>query len=154
MIPADLSRTLAFVFLFCSITNPGQSQASAQVPMAGCYQIVSQVWHPMNEDAVPIPTRFELSSESAPPPHSGFYEMRDDPPSGYSNEKRSIWQPKGKQLWLVWATDLGGFRAILKQSRSGEFAGKVTEYCDTQCGWKRRIAKITIRQIDCTAAAR
>ena len=154
MIPVDLSRAFALVFLCCSVIKPGQSQTLAQVPVSGCYQIVSQSWHPTNEDAVPIPSRFELRRESAPQPYAGFYEMRSDPPTGDSTEKRWIWQSKGQQLWLEWGTELGGFRGVLKPSASGEFAGKVTEYCNSQCEWKKRVAKITIKQIDCTAAAR
>jgi hypothetical protein len=153
MTPIDLSRTLALVFLCCSITKPSQTQTSTQVPFAGCYRIVSQVWHPTNEDDVPIPIRFELSGEPARPPHSGSYEMRSVPPSNDPTEKRWIWRPRGDQLWLVWDADLGGFRGTLKQSGAGELAGKVTEYCNTQCEWKRRVAKVTIRQVDCTAAA-
>jgi len=149
-----ISRTVALVFLCWSLTGYCQTRPSAQVPFAGCYQIVSQVWHPMNEDMVPIPSRFELGRELAPPPHSGFYEMRSVPASGHPSEKLWMWQPEGNQLWISWGTDLGGFHGTLKQSASGEFVGKVKEYCNSRCEWKKSVAKITIRQTDCSAATR
>jgi hypothetical protein len=44
----------------------------------------------------------------------------------------------------------GGFRGTLKQSQPGEFVGKVKEWCDSRCEWKRQVATIRIQKIDCT----
>ena len=51
-------RLAVFVVASCwSVGLHGQIQPSAKIPFAGCYEIVSQTWHPGNEDASPIPSR-------------------------------------------------------------------------------------------------
>src|SRR4051794_30782607 len=65
---------------------------------------------------------------------------------GYGDRKAIL-------CWLSWGTGLGGFRGTLKQSRTGDFAGKVKEWCDSRCGWKRRVATIRIQKTPCTQDA-
>ena len=146
----SILRILFLVAVCFPLATQGQSQASAQVPFAGCYRIVSQRWHPMNEDAVPIPDRFQLRSEAAAEPSSGIFAMRSVPANGNAMEKLWVWQPRGSRLWISWGTGFGGFRGTLKQSQPGEFVGKVEEWCDSHCEWKRRAATIRIQKTDCT----
>jgi hypothetical protein len=44
---------------------------------------------------------------------------------------------------------LGGFRGTLRPVAAGEFTGKLKEYCDNRCAWKKREGKIRIRKVDC-----
>jgi hypothetical protein len=104
----------------------------------------------MNEDATPIPSRFQLRGEAAAGPGRGFFAMRSVPANVNATEKGWVWQPRGTRLWISWGTGLGGFRGTLKQSQPGEFVGKVKEWCDSRCGWKRQVAKIRIQKTDCT----
>jgi hypothetical protein len=104
----------------------------------------------MNEDAVPIPQRFQLRDDGADKGrYSGFFAMRSFLANSNAWDKLWAWQPSGSRLWISWGNGLGGFRGTLKQSRSGEFVGKVREWCDSHCEWKRRVATIRIQQIDC-----
>jgi hypothetical protein len=104
----------------------------------------------MNEDAVPIPQRFQLHSEAAAEPSGRIYVMRSLPANSNAWEKLWVWQPRGSRLWISWGAGLGGFRGTLKQSQPGQFVGKVKEWCDSRCEWKRQVATIRIQKIDCT----
>ena len=146
----SIPRALFLVILCCSVPLRGQARPSADVPFAGCYRIVSQRWRPMNEDASPIPGRFQLLSEATAEPNKGIFAMRSIPASNNVMEKQWVWQPKGDRLWMSWGRGLGGFRGTLKQSGGGEFVGKIKEWCDSRCEWKRSIATIRIQKIDCT----
>ena len=142
--------TLFLVALCYPLAAYGQSGSSAQVQFAGCYQITSQKRHPLNEDDVPIPGSFQLRSEPVDNRSTDILQMRSIPARNNSFENLWVWRPKGNSLWLSWGTGLGGFRGTLKQSRTGDFAGKVKEWCDSRCGWKRRVATIRIQKTPCT----
>ena len=142
-------KWLLVVVLVCPIQMCGQGQPSAHVPFVGCYQVVSQVWHPSNGDIRLIPNRFELRTESAFGPNSGMFAGRSMPGSGDPTDWVWMWRPKGGRLWISWGTGLGGVRGSFKRSRTGEFVGKLKEWCDSRCGWKRRVGIIRIQQIDC-----
>ena len=143
-------RSLLLVAMCCTLATQGQSQTSAHPPFAGCYRVVSETWHPMNEDSSPIPSRFQLRSEAAGEPGRGIFAMRSVPASGNAMEKGWVWQPRGTRLWISWGTGLGGFHGTLKKSQPGEFVGKVKEWCDSRCGWKSQVGTIRIQQTDCT----
>ena len=146
-----IAKALLTIALCCSVPVAGHAQTSGRdIPFAGCYRVVSQIWHPMNEDASPIPGRFQLSAEPAVESRWDFFSMRSLPASGNPNEKLWVWRPKGDRLWLSWGTGLGGFRGTLKRSGRGELVGKVKEWCDYRCGWKIRAATIRIAKIDCS----
>jgi len=109
----------------------------------------------MNEDSVPIPERFQLRSDAADEHRNGgFFAMQSFPANSNAWDKLWVWQPRGSRLWISCGTGLGGFRGTLKQSQPGEFVGKVKEWCDSRCEWKRRVATIRIQKIDCTSDAR
>ena len=143
-------KWLPVIALICPIHVCGQRQPSAQLPFAGCYQVVSQVWYPSNGDITLIPNRFELLTESAFGPSSGMFAGRSMPGSGDPTDWVWAWQPKGSRLWISWGTGLGGVRGTLKRSRNGEFVGKLKQWCDSHCAWKKKVAIIRIRQIDCS----
>ena len=136
--------------LCCCFPIHGKAQAAADAPFAGCYRIISQKWYPMNEDASPIPGRFRLWSEPVDTRSKDILRMRSIPASNNPAENLWIWQQKGDRLWLSWGMGFGGFRGTLKQSRAGEFVGKVKEWCDSHCEWKQRVATIRIQKMDCT----
>src|SRR5947207_15622353 len=127
----------------------GQTQLSPAVPFAGCYQVTSQKWHPINEDASPIPGRFQLRSAPSDKRSTDIFQMRSIPLTNNLAENAWIWQPRGNRLWISWGTGLGGFRGTLTQYSTGEFVGKIKEWCDSHCEWKRRVAKIRIQRTDC-----
>ena len=146
-----IAKALLTIALCCSMPVVGHAQTSGRdLPFAGCYRIISQIWHPANEDASPIPGRFQLSAEPVVKSECCFFSMRRLPASGSPSEKLWMWRPRIDRLWISWGTGLGGFRGTLKPSGRGEFVGKVKEWCDHRCGWKTQVATIRIQQTDCT----
>jgi len=147
-------KQILLVALCCPFQMHGQGQPLAQVPFAGCYQIVSQTWQPGNEDVKMIPDRFQLLSESTFEPSRRIFAVRSTPASGnVMAEKLWVWQPRGSSLWISWGTGLGGVQGSFKRLRTGEFVGKLKEWCDNRCEWKRRVGTIRIQHIGCTEAA-
>lgn len=61
----NVSLTVFVAALCWSIELLWQTQPSAKIPFSGCYEIVFQTWHPGNEDASPLPSRFQLRSDQA-----------------------------------------------------------------------------------------
>ena len=146
----NISITFLFAVLCCSIALHAQTQSPPNVPFAGCYEIVSQTWHPMNEDASPIPGRFQLLKEPLDERSNEILQMRGLPANDHVMERLWFWQAKGDRLWISLGTGFGGFRGTLKRDRDGEFIGSIKEWCDSHCGWKTRTAKLRIRKTDCT----
>lgn len=140
---------LLVITLTCPLHVCGQGHLSAHVPFSGCYQAVSQVWRPPNEDIRPFPNRFELRTESAFGPSSGMFAGRSMPGSGDTTEWVWAWRLKSNRLWISWGTGLGGVRGSFKRSRNGEFVVKLKQWCDSHCKWKR-VGIIRIRQINGT----
>src|SRR6266581_4661715 len=70
-----IKKTFFFVAVCFVLETQGQNQASIKAPFAGCYKIVSQRWHPMNEDAVPIPQRFQLRNDAADERHTADFSQ-------------------------------------------------------------------------------
>lgn len=143
-------RRFLLIALCCPIHTYGQNRPLAPVPFAGCYRVVSQTWQPSNEDMKLIPDLFQLRSESAFEPNRGMFELRSIPASGNRRENLWAWQPKGNGFWIAFATGFGGFRGTFKRSRTGQFVGKLKEWCDSRCGWKKRVGKIRLQQVSCT----
>jgi hypothetical protein len=138
------------IVLCCSITLHGQAQTAAGVPFAGCYEIVFQKWHPGNEDASPIPSRFELSNEHADKRSADLFQLRAIPPGRNDWAKLWLWRPKSDGVWVSWGRGLGGFRGTLKQRRNGEFVGRIKEWCDSRCEPKKQVAEIRVRKTLCS----
>lgn len=143
-------KWLFLIALFCPIQTYAQGKTSAQVPFAGCYQVVSQSWHPSSEDVKLIPDRFQLRIESAFEPKRQVFEVRSVPATGNLDENLWVWQPRGSRFWIAFATGLGGFRGTFKRSSTGEFVGSLKEWCDSRCEWKTRVGTIRIKQFSCT----
>src|SRR5215467_2204091 len=145
---SPLVRLLPIALCF-PIQMYGQSQSSAYVSFAGCYRIVSQTWQPKSEDIKLIPDRFQLQSKSVFEPGRGMFAVRSVPATDNLNENLWIWQPKRNSFWISWGTGFGGFRGTFKQSSNGEFLGRVREWCDSRCEWKRRTGTLRIQRMAC-----
>lgn len=142
-------KWLLLIALVCPKPMCGQERPAARVPFAGCYRVISLEWQLPNKDIKMIPERFELRSESAVE-GSEIFAVRSLPASDNLRERLWRWQPKGSRLWISWGTGFGGFSGNFKQSGTGEFVGKLKEWCDYRCGWKKRVGIIRIQQIDCS----
>jgi hypothetical protein len=142
-------RTCLLVALCCLTGAYGQGQTSTHAQFAGCYEVVSLVWNPPDDTIKLIPKRFHLLSEPEEPSRS-IFGVRSVPASGDTLEKLWSWKPLGSRLWISCGTGFGGFCGTLKLSSTGESVGKLKEWCDSRCGWKKRVGTIRIRKIDCT----
>jgi hypothetical protein len=136
------------LLLYCLNTVHGQPQPSFQPRFAGCYEVASLVWNPPDKTIRLIPTEFQLLNETWER-NRAVYKMRSVPPSSNPVENLWAWEPKGDRVWVSWSTGLGGFKGTLRASRSGELLGKLKEWCDFRCEWKKRTGAIRLRKIDC-----
>ena len=152
-------RCACFVPLFlaiCAGLSLSQDAGRAQPPLVGCYEVTSLKWTPPAEDPIKSPLeRFELSSEpdrSTTGQHGPFRVhslTRNDP-----WERLWNWRPSadGQNLRINLSHGLGGFRGAFHVDSNGELVGKVKEYCDHRCDWKRQTAHIRARKIPCAPA--
>jgi hypothetical protein len=61
------------------------------------------------------------------------------------------WKPQGTdKVKVIWSGGLGGFRGTLKKSKNGDLAGKIKEWCDSRCGWKKRTGQLHLKRISCS----
>jgi hypothetical protein len=97
-----------------------------------------------------IPTEFKLSNVLNA---SGatYFKLRSLGDEAVLNPWEVLWswRPEGKdKLEINLGTGLGGFRGTLKRSGGG-LIGKIKEYCDSRCGYKRRIGSLRLQKINC-----
>jgi hypothetical protein len=128
-------------------------QARSQSPdlFASCYQVAGVSRGLIGEDVGLFPTRFKLLNVPRAP-GATYFNIRILDVKGERNlwEASWSWRPKGKdKLEINWGTGLGGFRGTLKRSASGELVGKMKEYCDSRCEYKRRTGTLHLRKISC-----
>jgi hypothetical protein len=144
-----------FRCLFLALTLVGF--ACGQTPIqgadlfAGCYEVRSLSWSPQPEETIAlIPKQFQLLR--APTPSSKFFGMRSMGAGAGRNplENGWAWRPRGGDgLEIIWSTGFGGFRGTLKKSAGDDLAGRVKEWCDSRCGWKKETGSIRVHRIVC-----
>jgi len=114
---------------------------------AGCYEVKSLTWSP-TADIKAIPIRLKLLSSSR---GDGFFQMRSFADSRNNNENFWWWRPTGgDKVRVAWSNGLGGIRGTLKRSKNGDLKGKIKEWCDSRCGWKKRTGTIHLERFACT----
>lgn len=127
----------------------GQGQRSSHVPFAGCYRVISLTWSPADHTITLIPQQFELLTDAIPQAKD-IFQIRTLPATDDLMQNGWIWQPKDNRIWISWGRGFGGFRGTMKLSRSGDWAGKLKEWCDSHCEYKKRVGVIRIRKIACS----
>jgi len=132
-------NTLLLLAMCGAVCAHGQQRGSTDLPFGGCYEVTSLSWYPPDDSIRLVPPRFELTSDN---------HVRPLPSKG-SEIPWGSWMHKGRKLKVSFGL-LGGFRGTLKPSKSGELVGKLKEWCDSRCEWKKRVAQIRIRRTDCT----
>jgi hypothetical protein len=143
---------LLLLLLCCRDAAHGQSQPPLHPRFAGCYEVKSLVWNPPNETIKLIPRQFQLLNETWDRSQIVF-KMKSLPSSRDLMENLWAWAPKGNRVWISWSTGFGGFKGTLNPSRPDELVGKLKEWCDSRCGWKKRTGAIRALKIDCTETA-
>jgi hypothetical protein len=122
----------------CIISAHGQQTQSTAIRFEGCYEVTSLSWKPPDESIHLIPPRFELTPDNRilPLPHKT------------GDIQWGSWTATGNNLKASFGF-LGGFRRTLKPSNAGQLSGKLKEWCDHRCSWKKRVGEIRIRRIAC-----
>jgi hypothetical protein len=143
-----MCRYVIFVLLAAALSHaqdPGHSSAR----FAGCYQVTSLTWSPDGSDIRLIPKEFELLNDSR---GNGAFRMRGLPIAEKNSIERAWWwMPKSaNKVRIDWSSGLGGIHGTLKRSKTGGLAGKIKEWCDSRCGWKKRTGRIRVEPIACT----
>jgi hypothetical protein len=118
--------------------------------LVGCYQVALLSWTPPDASIDLIPPRFELLNVPRVPGANYFNirSLRGAERDPWQNAW--AWRPKSNdKLEINWGAGLGGFRGTLKRSAGGELVGKIKEYCDARCGWKRRTGDLHLQKINC-----
>jgi len=126
------------VAMCCNFSGEAQQTPTSPVGADGCYDVTSLYWKPPDDSIKLVPPRFELTTNGDihPLPHK------------LGDVRWGSWKAKDNKLKMNFGL-LGGFRGTLKRSGSGEFAGKLKEYCDYRCEWKTRVGSIRIRKVTC-----
>ena len=137
------------LLLCCVLSVHGQN--GKQVPFSGCYEVQTLTWSPPDDRIRLIPSRFELSVDRTQPGHDIFviHNIPASPDNSTDSivEKSRFWIPKRNEVLLSFG-NMGGFRGTLKPT-NGDFVGKLKEWCDSRCEWKKRVGTIRVRKIDC-----
>jgi hypothetical protein len=143
---------LFLVFLGAPPLAHGQN-TSPRLPLAGCYEVISYRPSPAIEDTYrALLTKFELTNK--PYDNTGnprFFHMRKLDRESNSWEALWNWEPTrdGHAARLNLSLGLGGYRGVLKQYSGGKLIGKIKQYCDSRCQWKRESIHISARRVDC-----
>lgn len=144
-----LLRGYLLALLCCMLSAHGQS--GKQVPFSGCYEVQTLTWNPPDRRIRLIPSRFELSVDRTQPGHKLFkiHDLPANPDNSIDAivEKSRFWIPERNGVLLSFG-EMGGFRGTLKQS-NGALVGKLKEWCDARCAWKKRAGTIRVRKIEC-----
>ncbi len=137
------------LLLCCVLSVHGQN--GKQVPFSGCYEVQTLTWSPPDDRIRLIPSRFELSVDRTQPGHDIFviHNIPASPDNSTDSivERSRFWIPKRNEVLLSFG-NMGGFRGTLKPT-NGDFVGKLKEWCDSRCEWKKRVGTIRVRKIDC-----
>lgn len=127
---------------YCQTPTPAESR------FVGCYRITTLAWDPHGENVTLIPKGIELLNETK----LGAFVVRSLPPKGERNKFETLWSwnPKGgNRIGITISTGLGGFRVTLRQASNSDLVGKLKEWCDYRCAYKRRIGTVHLRKMNC-----
>jgi len=137
----------AFMILPAALVH-AQGAPDSSPRFAGCYQVTSLTWTPDGSDIHLIPKEFELSNDSR---GNGTFHLKSLGGETTRSEYFWWWEATGaNKVRVAWGTGLGGIRGTLKRSSNGDLHGKIKEWCDSRCGWKRRTGQIRVQPIACT----
>lgn len=137
------------VALCCTLTLYGQNAQGRVAELAGCYEVRELNWNPPDNRINLIPPRFRLSTNRTQPGHDVF-SIESVPVNDSPLARFSFWIPGDNELRISFGTGFGGFRGTLKPSSTGELEGKLKEWCDNRCEWKKRVGTIHARRIECS----
>ena len=138
---------IVLAFLLWTALAHAQRPSASVKQFAGCYEVTSLSWNPPDNRIKLIPPRFELSMQIFDDAYHVQPAPRNAPATAYM--RLFSWKPAGHAVKISFNGGLGGWRGKLRQSRSGELAGNLKEWCDYRCGWKKRTGSIHLKRISC-----
>jgi hypothetical protein len=147
----NMKRVLATVAL-CSALSAVAQIAPNNPRFAGCYEVKILRWSPPLEDTPTknlIPSVLQLSTIRSEPDHDVF-DLHSVPVNPHALPERFwFWTSEGSSVRVSFGTGMGGLRGILKTSSNGELSGKLKQWCDKRCEWKKTEVRMSLRRIDC-----
>ena len=139
---------VAWLCLLSCISQAADSGSKFQ----GCYEVKSLTWMPPDDSIKFIPKQFELTDKPWASSKNVFRITSLDSNTDWFTQRLWTWTANNDSIRLSFSTGFGGFEGTLHRRRSGELAGKLKEFCDSRCGWDKRVGKIRIDQIACPSA--
>lgn len=143
------------IIVVSSALGFSQLSSGGSAGFAGCYEVVSLTWKPPDDSIRSVPQRFRLIGDKDLANGDRAFEV-----THFENHVRSErnrlegrwgwWKPRNeKQIHIDFSGGLAGFRGTLKFSKDGDLAGKIREWCDSRCEWKKRTGILRVRRVAC-----
>lgn len=128
-----------------------QSAQTSKLPLAGCYEVRVLQWSPPLEDEPHFPpSRLQLTAIPLEGDQTAFrVQSLPVAPSGSTFEQQWFWVPEGRRLTLSFGFGLGGMRGAFKASSNADLSGKLKQWCDKRCDFKKTEITMSLRRIDC-----
>jgi hypothetical protein len=138
---------------FCCVLSLCANAQSRGLSLAGCYEVRELNWNPPDNHIKLIPSRFRLTTNRTQPGHDVFF-VESVPASDPLLERSWFWIPEDNELRISFGAMLGGFRGNLKRSGTDSLEGKLKEWCDNRCEWKKRVGTMRAHKIQCSIPVR
>ena len=145
-----ICKLLVLIFAFSMVSNAQIANNDAK--LAGCYETTSLTWNPRPDVEIAfIPRKFQLMDKVYDSRSPRILRVHDLGPSPNRWEFLWIWTGRSDEqsLRITLSHGLGGFRGTLHRSKDGSLRGRLKEYCDGRCEWKRETALILARKVAC-----
>ena|SRR5581483_220747 len=148
----NLMRLCLIVLSLCWASSlAAQSAPPTDLPLAGCYEVRVLKRTPRMEDETHFPpSRLQLTEIPLDGDKTGFV-VQSIPvaPSGSTYQQQWFWVPQRGQLRLSLGLGMGGFRGSFGLSTNGDLSGKLKEWCDNRCGFKKTVIAMNLHRIEC-----
>ena len=128
-----------------------QSAQTTNLAFAGCYEVRVLKWSPPSEDEPQFPpSHLQLTAIRLERDQNAF-RVQSFPvaPSGSTFEQQWFWIPEGRRLTLSFGFGLGGMHGSFKPSSNADLFGKLKQWCDKRCDFKKTEITMRLRRIDC-----
>lgn len=148
--PSLMCEFLVLVFAFSMVSHAQIADNDAK--LAGCYETTSLIWNPTpDQEITSIPRKFQLTDKVYDPRRSRMLRIHDSGPTPSPWESIWSWVARSDEqsLRISLSHGLGGFKGTLHRSKDGSLRGRLKEYCDGRCEWKRETAVILARKVAC-----
>ncbi len=141
------------MLLGSQLTRGQQPQAPAS-QFAGCYQVTATRWNPPLEDRPTWPPRRIKLATNAPFSSANVFAVASLDSEGNPHDNDfSNWEPISDGIKLLLSGGRGGMRGTLHVNKHGDLEGKIKQFCDFRCDFKRETVRLELHRVDCESPA-